>query len=128
MSTAFAFRYGLFRPLLSVFGMGPSFSEVTLEPADVAVRMGWAFRSRIPYGHIRRLHPDRDMHGGIGVHGWRGLWLVNGAVSGIVTLEIDPPVRARVLGLPIRLRTLHLSLEDPAGLIAALRSVLSDQT
>lgn len=41
---------------------------------------------------------DRDMYGGIGVHGWRGRWLVNGAVSGIATLEIDPPARASVLG------------------------------
>ncbi len=120
MSTAFGFRYGLFRPLLSVLGAGPSFSEVTLEPQYVVVRMGWTFRSRIPHGSIRRVYPDRDMHGGIGVHGWRGRWLVNGAVSGIVTLEIDPPARARVLGFPVRLRTLHVSLEDPGGFTAAL--------
>lgn len=128
MSTTFAFRYGLFRPLLSVLGTGPSFSAVTLEPHYVEVRMGWAFRSRIPHGNIRRLYPDRNMYGGIGVHGWRGRWLVNGSVSGIVTLDIDPPVRARVLGFPIRLRTLHISLVDPAGLIAALRPELSDKT
>ncbi len=128
MSTTFAFRYGLFRPLLAVTGLGPSFAEVALELDYVAVRMGWAFRSRILRGSIRRLYRDRDMHSGIGVHGWRGRWLVNGAVSGIVTLEIDPPARAWVVGFPIRLRMLHISLEDPAGLIAALDPGLSDQT
>jgi len=122
VSTTFAFRYGLFRPLLVVLGLGPSFADVALEPDRVAVRMGWGFRACIPFGSIRRIYRDRDMRGGIGVHGWRGRWLVNGAVSGIVTLEIDPAVRAWVVGIPIRLRRLHLSLQDPEGLIAALGS------
>lgn len=128
MSTTFAFRYGLFRPLLSVLGAGPSHSEVALDSDFVAVRMGWAFRSHIPRSGIRRVHRDRDRHGGIGVHGWRGRWLVNGAVSGIATLEIDPPAQARVLGFPIRLRTLHVSLEDPAGFIAAVGPDVGDPT
>ena len=128
MSTTFAFRYGLFRPLLSVLGTGPSLSEVALGSDVVAVRMGWAFRSRIPRSSIRRAYRDQDMYGGIGVHGWRGRWLVNGAVSGIATLEIDPPARARVMGFPIRLRTLHLSLEDPAAFISAMGPDVADQT
>ena len=128
MKPTFAFRYGLFRPLLSVLRAGPSFSEVALDSDFVAVRMGLAFKSHIPRSSIHRVYRDRDMYGGIGVHGWRGRWLVNGAVSGIVTLEIDPPARARVLGFPMRLRTLHVSLEDPEGLIPAVGTDVADQT
>lgn len=119
MSTKFAVRYGLFRPLLVVLGAGPSFADVALGSDHLEVRMGWGFRARIPRGSVRGVYRDRNMRGGIGVHGWRGRWLVNGAVSGIVTIEIDPPVRAWVLGFPIRLRMLHVSLEDPEALIAA---------
>jgi hypothetical protein len=41
-------------------------------------------------------------------------------VSGIVTLEIQPPARAWVIGFPVRLRKLHISLEDPDGFLAAV--------
>jgi hypothetical protein len=57
---------------------------------------------------------------GIGVHGWGGWWLVNGSVAGIVRIEIDPPARARVLGVPVRLRILEVSMQDPEALVAAL--------
>ncbi len=62
---------------------------------------------------------------GWGVHGWRGRWLVNGSSHGIVVLGIDPPARARTLGLPVRLRELAVSLEDPVGFAAALGMELS---
>lgn len=119
VSTTIAFRYGVFRPLLVALGMGPSLADVALGSDHIEVRMGWGFRARVPRGSVRSVYRDRDMRGAIGVHGWRGRWLVNGAVSGIVTIEIDPPVRAWVVGFPIRLRILHVSLEDPEGLLAA---------
>jgi hypothetical protein len=37
-----------------------------------------------------------------------------------VVLAIDPPARARVLGVPVRVRELAISLEDPVGFAAAL--------
>jgi hypothetical protein len=52
-------------------------------------------------------------------HGWRGRWLVNGSSKDIVELTIDPPVRAYVMGAPIDLRTLYVSVTDPQALIAA---------
>ena len=82
--------------------------------------MGWSFRSRIDESSIERAATDSNKWAGIGVHGWRGRWLVNGSVSGIVTIEIDPPNRARVMGIPIRLRTLHVSLDDPEGFLTGL--------
>jgi hypothetical protein len=60
------------------------------------------------------------MVGGIGVHGWRGAWLVNGAASGLVSITVDPPVRAWAVGVPVRLRQLTVSLEDPDAFRAAL--------
>ena len=54
------------------------------------------------------------------MHGWRQRWLVNGSSHGIVVLAIDPPARARVLGVPIRVRELAVSLDEPVGFAAAL--------
>ena len=45
---------------------------------------------------------------------------MNGSLHGVVTLAIEPPVRARAFGLPIRLRWLAMSLRDPDGFLAAL--------
>ena len=116
----FPFRYGLFRPVLSVLGMGPRFSSIGVAGDQVRVRMGWSFQADIPRRSITGAEPSSGLVGGIGVHGWRGRWLVNGAASGLVTLDIDPPVRARVLGVPVGLRTLRVSVESPDELLGAL--------
>jgi len=116
----FPFRYGLFRPLLSVLGAGPKVSSVVLDGDILRVRMGWSFSAAIPVASIRTAKPYTGLVGGIGVHGWRGRWLVNGAASGLVSIEIDPRAPARVLGVPVRLRTLDVSVESPEELIAAL--------
>lgn len=118
----FAFRYGLFRPLLSVVGAGPRFSSVRIDGDQLRVRMGWSFRADIPLASITSVEPFTGLVGGIGVHGWRGTWLVNGAARGVVSIHIDPPVRARALGVPVRLRILQVSVEDPDALIAALQT------
>ncbi|MCP5026353.1 MAG: hypothetical protein GY929_08725 [Actinomycetia bacterium] len=109
----FAFRYGIWRPLLSVLGLGPKFSDIAVTPDEVRVRMGWGFRARIPRSSIRSAAPDEDMWGSVGVHGWRGRWLLNGSVHGIVTIRIDPDARARTMGIPVRLHTLHVSVVEP---------------
>lgn len=116
----FPIRYGLFRPLLSVLGVGPRFSKVEVDGDHLRARMGWSFSADIPLSSITAATPYSGFVGGIGVHGWRGEWLVNGAASGLVTITIDPPARARVLGVPVRLRTLRISVESPAELLAAL--------
>ncbi|HEX4984197.1 MAG TPA: hypothetical protein VFV63_21010, partial [Ilumatobacteraceae bacterium] len=69
---------------------------------------------------IRSVKPWTGRVWGWGVHGWRGRWLVNGSSHGIVVVGIDPPAKARVLGVPVRLRELAISLEDPAGFAAAI--------
>lgn len=120
-STTFPIRFGLLRGMLTVLGCGPRRSDVTVEPERVKVRMGWAFRAAIPRSSIARAEENHGWVGGIGVHGFRGRWLVNGAASGLVALDIEPPARASVCGVPIKLRRLRVSLEDPAAFLAALR-------
>ena len=117
---SFKFSYGALRPLLSSLGMGPRFSSVELEGDTLRVRMGWAFRASIPVRQVAAVEPRQGFPGGIGVHGWRGRWLVNGATTGLLALTIDPPVRALATGIPVHLRQLILSLEDPDALVAAL--------
>jgi hypothetical protein len=119
---SWALRYspGL-RPLLTVLGMGPGLSFVRLDGDDLTVRMGWAFRARIPIGNVLDATAARaPLLGGWGVHGWDGRWLVNGSTAGVVRLRIDPRVPARAIGVTVRLRTLWVSLADPEGFLAEL--------
>jgi hypothetical protein len=82
--------------------------------------MGWAFHADIPLASVAGSRRYRGLVGGIGVHGWRGRWLVNGAATGLVDLDIEPPARGYVLGVPVRLRLLRLSLERPDDFLTAL--------
>jgi hypothetical protein len=91
----------------------------------VRVRMGWGatrhaqFRTEFSRTSIRSLRRvfEVSKHR---PHGWRGRWLVNGAAGPLVALSLDPPVRARLLGLPIRLRELIVSVDDPDAIEAKL--------
>jgi len=109
-----------FLPLSVPLGLGPRHSEVRVEGNVLHVRMGWAFSSDIPLGSIRSAAPSARPVTGWGVHGFRGDWLVNGSSNGIVELTIDPPARARVLGVPIPLKRLWISVTDPEALIEEL--------
>ena len=116
----FAIRYGVFRPLLSVMGGGPRFSGATIDGDMLRVRMGWMFRAEVPLSSITGVKPHKGLVGGIGVHGGRGWWLVNGGIRGIVDISIDPPAQARVLGVRARLRELQVGVEAPEELMAVL--------
>jgi hypothetical protein len=117
----FPILYGALRPLLVVLGLGPGLSGVELTDSEMHVRMGWAFRARIPRTAITGARSVSGRVGGIGVHGWRGRWLVNGSMDKIVGIDIDPAVRALATGIPVHLRYLALSLENPDALLAALK-------
>lgn len=114
----FPIRYGVSRPLLSVLGAGPRFSGVTVDGDRLVVRMGWMFRAEVPLSSITGIKAHTGTVGGIGVHGGRGRWLVNGGIKGIVDIAIDPPASARVLGVRARLKELQVGVESPEELLA----------
>jgi hypothetical protein len=116
----FPLRYGVFRPFLSVVGAGPAFSRVDIDGDRLRVRMGWTFRADIPLSSVKGAKKFTGLAGGIGVHGWRGTWLVNGGIRGIVEIAVDPPARGRVLGIPVRVKVLQVSVQSPEELITAL--------
>ena len=107
------------KPLFTALGITPAHAYLDVAPDLVRVRMGWAFRADVPRASIRAVRRVRNALS-IGVHGWRGHWLVNGASGPLVAIAIEPSAPARVMGVPIRLRELIASVEDPDAVIAAL--------
>jgi hypothetical protein len=105
-SARFPIRFGTLKPLFVVTGLTPRRSYVDVAPDVVRVRMGWGFSADVPRGSIRSARPVAEKRWSIGVHGWRGRWLVNGAGGPLVAIEIAPPARARVLGIRVRLHKL----------------------
>ena len=113
-------RYeGWFLPFSVPLGLGPKRSEVRIEDGTLHVRFGWGFRTEIPLTSIKDAKPNNDRVYAWGAHGWRGRWLVSGSSEDIAELTIDPPARAYVMGAPIKLQTLYVSVTDPQALIAA---------
>jgi hypothetical protein len=121
---AFARATPLLRPLYAATGMGPTRigARLVREQAGpvLRVRMGLLFRAEIPVSSIAEAQPTERQVLGWGVHGFGGRWLVNTTGTGLVVLRLDPAVRARALGVPVRLRLLELSLADRAGFLAAI--------
>ncbi len=107
-------------PLLIACGMPPKAAYLDIGPDLVRVRMGVGFRAEFPRASVRFPQRFRNQIS-IGVHGWRGGWLVNGASGPLVGFCLDPSSRARVYGVPVRLRELAVSVDDPDALIAELR-------
>jgi len=94
--------------------------RVDVDDSHVEVHVGAVFRASIPRSSIRTAAPWTGRVTGYGAHGWRGTWLVNGSGRGLVALTLQPDGRGWVTGVPVRLRELRLSLEDPEGFLAAL--------
>ena len=115
-----------FRALSSVLLLPPSSAYVELAGNDVEARMAWAFRARFPRRAVVAVAIPDLRPISRGVHGFAGRWLVNGSGQGIVSLTLDPPQRAHVLGLPVRVRELLVSVADPRALAAALGGSIRD--
>ncbi len=116
----FAIRFdSWFRGLSTALFLRPSQAYVEVGD-DVEVRMAWAFRARFPRSAIESAQRVDRAPLSRGVHGIAGRWLVNGSGRGVVALLLAPEQRARVMGVPVRLRELLVSVDEPAALIAAL--------
>jgi hypothetical protein len=117
----FPIRFSPFMSVLvALLGIGPRNSYVGVTDDELDVRMGWMFRACIPRASIGTVGERGYVWWAYGVHGNGGRWIVNGSGHNIVTIRIEPPVGARVLGVPIRLRELWVSLEDPSQFRAAI--------
>lgn len=114
-------RFGRLRPLFVVLGLPPSRSYVEIDGDTVRVRMSWGFASAFPRSSVRRAVRRDDAPWSIGVHGFRGRWIVNGAAGPLVELALDPPAAARTMVFRLRVHALAVSVDDPEGLIALLR-------
>jgi len=122
----FRFRYDRWCGwILRLFGSGQRFSRVVVTETGLDVQLGFAFRGVVPRSSIKRALEWQGPVYGWGAHGWRGKWLVNGSSRGIVVLHIDPHAKGRVLGYPVKVRELALSMEDPETFCQALELPLT---
>ena len=109
-----------YRALSTILGLPPSGAYVDMADDAVDVRMGWAFRARVPRSAVASVSRSPLRPLSRGVHGFAGRWLVNGSGKGILSLAFAPTQRASVLGVSVSLRELLVSVEDPDGLTRLL--------
>lgn len=108
---------GWFRRLTSALLIRPADCFLELAGDAVDVRMGWAFRARFTRVCVSDACVLEGTVTSRGVHGWNGRWLVNGSGDRIVSIDLQPVQRARVLGVPVRLRQLAISVENADALV-----------
>ena len=119
--TRFPIRYSFGKGLILRSVLCPArLAYVEIDDSSVRVRMSWAFRARFDRSDVESAARSRPVLITAGVHGWRGRWLVNGASGPIVTIRLNRRARAWVVGFPVRLRELSVSVADPDALITAL--------
>jgi hypothetical protein len=111
--------YGM---LSSALFLPPSSSYVEVNGEEVRVQMGWAFRSRFRRTAVVLAAKTHGKPLSRGVHGFAGRWLVNGSGRGILTINLAPVQRGYVMGFPVRLRQLMVSIAEPEALAEALTS------
>jgi hypothetical protein len=117
----FEFRFDrLGSSVMAPLGAGRSRSHIDVSDTEVDVRLGWMFSAHIPRSSVAGASRATDGTPSRGAHGWRGRWLVNGAGTGLVSITLDPPAKARVTGIPVTLRELVVSASAPDELIEAL--------
>jgi len=111
--------YGI---LSSALFLPPASSYVEINDEEVRVQMGWAFRSHFPRTSVALAAETHEHPLSRGVHGFAGRWLVNGSGRGILTISLTLAQRGYVMGFPVRLRQLMVSVAEPSRLAAALMS------
>jgi hypothetical protein len=120
MSTRIPIRYS--KPwswILPLLLLPNSLAYIEIDGETIRVRMAFGFRARFTRGDISEVSTHRAVLS-IGAHGWNGRWLVNGAHRPIADITLALPVRARVLGFPVQVRELLVSVDDVAQLRRAL--------
>ena len=111
------------RPLLALFGATAERAYLEVDRERLVARFGW-YRLEVPRAEVAAVEPARwRWWGGIG---WRSdlrgsLGLI-GATAPVLRLRLARPHPTRLLGIPFRLRELYVSVDDPAGVRAALEA------
>lgn len=110
-------------PLVGML-LAVTFSRPRVEVTDSAllVSLGWSFRVAVPRAAIQEVASVPWRRLSIGAHGWRGRWLVNTTGGPLVRVRIDPATPGRILGVPIRVRELLLSIDDVDAFLTDLGS------
>jgi len=107
------------RWILAILLLPARFSYIRIDGDSVKVRLGWAFRTKFSRATIESVTDHRPVLS-IGAHGWHGRWLVNGAHRPIAVITLSTPTSARLIGFPVVLRQLSVSVEDREVLRLAL--------
>jgi hypothetical protein len=115
----FPIRFTGANKAMVLLGVVPEHCRVEVDEGEFRVLMAWLFQLDVPRANVRSAARDDGRVLGWGAHGWRGKWLVNGSSSGLVRIELDPPGHGRVAGVPVTVRVLRVSVDDPDGLVAA---------
>jgi hypothetical protein len=101
--------------------ISPADSYVEIDGDGISVRMAWAFKADFDRSAVQRTSVlGKRIPLTRGVHGWAGRWLVNGAGDDILVINLNPPQRGYVVGFPVKLRELLVSVHDPRALATAL--------
>lgn len=104
----------LYGALSSLLLLPPQSAYIEIGLGEIVARMGWAFYARFAGSSVKAAAPASRRPLSRGVHGWGGRWLVNGSGAGLLAIDLAPPQRAFVLGVPVRLRQLVVSVDEPA--------------
>ena len=99
---------------------------VRVDDDQLRVKHGWAFRVDIPLANIRSAKPISERPLAWGVHCTGDAWWVNASRDGIVEIKLRQPVSSPTVRLQSsswgEVRSLYVSVEDPIGFVAALKS------
>ena len=117
----FTLRFGTHsRFLLKLVASGPEKSGIALDDRELAITMGRIFNGRAPRAAVTSARTLSETVVSRGAHGWRGDWLVNGAGDGLVEVLFEPPMPGHVMMVPVRVRRLRVSVDEPDALVDAL--------
>jgi hypothetical protein len=117
----FPIRFDEWYGVLSrVLFLSPEASFVEVDSQQVRVQMSWGFRACFPRAAVVSAKETGERPLSRGVHGFAGRWLVNGSGQGILTIDLMPSQRGYVMGFPVRVQQLMVSVTEPKALAVAL--------
>jgi hypothetical protein len=132
LAVDFAMRFDRwYRPLATAIGLGPKRTTIRMDGDTLCIRHGWAFGLDIPLADIASVRPVSRRPFSWGVHTGGDVWLVNASRDGIVELTLRRPATSKSVKRQSNswgeVRSLYLSLEDPASFVTVLGSAIQSR-